>query len=360
MPGRRDRATVRVRAFAKINLTLRVLGLRPDGFHDLRTTFQSIALHDTLTCRARPGDFRIVCNDPACPSGESNLVWQAAERVWAAGGRRGAPRDVEVRLVKRIPMEAGLAGGSSDAAAAVRAFAALWRVDLNGGRAHEIASALGADVPFFLEGGTALGVERGDVVYPLIDAPRMSVVVVVPSFGVSTREAFGWWDAAGAAQRPRARGISERAEVRPRDQKAPAAMPAGASAQRDAHARHQRAAALSQERRGWAGAVREVGPREKARNDDRDVWIRLLLEGNDLEAPVAAHHPEIARLVTALRRRGASYAAMSGSGSAVFGLFDRRAPASAAATSLDRRGRRVLVTRTLDRAKYQRLARLAR
>ena len=293
MPGSHV-ATVRAHAFAKINLTLRVLGVRPDGYHELRTTFQSIALHDTLTCRARPGGFRIACDDAACPADEANLVWRAADRVWAAAGRRGAPRGVEVRLAKRIPMQAGLGGGSSDAAAAIRALAALWAVALTADRARAIAAALGADVAFFLEGGAALGVGRGDVLSPLIDGPAAWVTLVVPAFGVSTQEAFGWWDG-------------------------------------------------EQRRRADRGAERPALP-------------GLPEHGNDLEGPVASHHPEIARIVKALQRHGGSYAAMSGSGSAVFGLFDRRADASAAAQALAGRGRRALVTRTLNRARYARLS----
>src|SRR5438094_2464802 len=141
---------VRVRAFAKINLSLNVLAARSDGYHELRTTFQALALHDTLTFRSQPGSFRIVCDDEACPADETNLVWRAAERVWSSAGRRGVLRDLTVRISKRIPIAAGLGGGSSDAAAAIRALAALWRADLTGVRARRIAAALGADVPFFL------------------------------------------------------------------------------------------------------------------------------------------------------------------------------------------------------------------
>ena len=118
----------RVRALAKINLTLRVLGVRPDGYHELRTTFQSLALHDTLTIRAVRGPLRIVCDDPACPSDRKNLVWRAATRVWRASGRAGAPRNLVIHIRKRIPMQAGLGGGSSDAAAALRALGRRWRV----------------------------------------------------------------------------------------------------------------------------------------------------------------------------------------------------------------------------------------
>ena len=158
---------VRVSAYAKINLSLRVLGVRPDGYHELRTIFQSIALHDTLTARVRRGPFALQCDDPACPADETNLVWRAAERVWAASGRRGASRrrgimhGVEVRLAKRIPLQAGLGGGSSDAAAALRVFGSLWRV--NEPSLRDIAATLGADVPYFLEGGTVLGLDRGDL-----------------------------------------------------------------------------------------------------------------------------------------------------------------------------------------------------
>ena len=181
----------RVRAFAKINLSLRVVGRRADGYHELRTIFQSIALHDTLTIRRTSGAFELTCSDPRCPADGTNLVARAAEQVWKAAGRRGHARGVAVHIVKRIPVEAGLGGGSSDGAAAIRALAALWRVDAI--RQREIAAALGADVPYFLEGGTVLGLDRGDLLFPLMDRPPEWAVVVVPAFGVSTGEAFGWY-----------------------------------------------------------------------------------------------------------------------------------------------------------------------
>src|SRR6266571_1304093 len=127
-PSRSMNCVMRVRAFAKINLSLRVLGIRADGYHELRTVFHSIALHDTLHLRHASGPFAITCNDPACPIDSTNLVARAATVVWKASGRRGAPRDLAVRLEKRIPISAGLGGGSSDAAAALRAFARTWAV----------------------------------------------------------------------------------------------------------------------------------------------------------------------------------------------------------------------------------------
>ena len=273
---------VRVSAYAKINLSLRVLGVRPDGYHDLRTIFQSIALHDTLTVRARPGAFALECDDPACPADETNLVWRAAEQVWAAAGRRGLLRDVEIRLAKRIPLKSGLGGGSSDAAAALRALGSLWRV--KDAPLREVASRLGADVPYFLEGGTVLGLDRGDLLYPLVDYSVAWVTLVVPSFGVSTVDAYRWWDETGASAR-----------TRPADLQ------------------------------------------------------------NDLQGPVAAHHPEIARIVSSLQKAGAFHAAMSGSGSAVFGLFSRRPAAERAVLAAQKSGARALLTRTLNRSAYQRL-----
>ena len=277
----RRRTRVALAAFAKINLELRVLGRRPDGYHELRTTFQSIALADTLTFTRTAGSFRIVCDDPACPTGTRNLVWRAAALVWKTARRRGRPKGVTVQIVKRVPMQAGLGGGSSDAAAALRALPKLWRVKIAPHALRRLASELGADVPYFLEGGTALGLNRGDVLVPLDDIARAWVVIVVPGFGVSTKEAFGWWDA----------------------KKHRKARPAVA---------------------------------------------------NDLEAVVAAHHPIVKRLTHALKREGASLASLSGSGSAVFGLFSTRAAADRAATVF--RDHHVVVTRTLTRAECRKLA----
>ncbi len=270
-----------MRAFAKLNLTLRVLGRRADGYHELRTTFQSLDLHDTLTFTARKGPFAIACSDPDCPNDESNLIWRAAGRLCRERPGSPALAGVEVNVTKRIPSRAGLGGGSSDAAAALQALATLWRVRVEPGRLREMGAGIGADVPFFFEGGTALGLERGDLLYPLIDQPRWWAVIARPAFGVSTKDAYEWWDAADASPSPGA---------------------------------------------------------------------------NDLERVVAARHPEIARLVAKLRRAGAREAAMSGSGSAVFGLFDGQRAAEKAARALDGREVATVLTRTLNRTDYQRQA----
>lgn len=294
------------RGHAKINLDLRVLGTRADGFHELRTVFQSIELHDLLTCRTRRGEFTIACRDPHVPRDERNLVWQAARGLWKAIGYPGEPCDTTIRLDKVIPMQAGLGGGSADAAATLVALARLWvggrnRVDPQ--LLRDVAASLGADIPFFLWGGTALGLGRGEEIYPLVDLPRHSVVLVMPQFGVSTAEAYAWYD--------EERASGPRTEQPPREmQVLPVPWPS-------------RAAQMV----------------------------------NDLEGPVTLRHPEIAQVKAQLRQVGAIGASMSGSGSAVYGLFRTRAAASAAARTLKRPGWRVLVTRTLSRPEYERAAR---
>jgi 4-diphosphocytidyl-2-C-methyl-D-erythritol kinase len=288
-------------AFAKINLDLRILGARPDGFHDLRTIFQSLALHDVMTFTARTGPFAIHCDHPDIPTDGRNLIWRAASLLWRAAGRRGdRPRDAVVDLRKRIPAEAGLGGGSANAAMAILGLARTWQLDVDGPTVSRLAAGVGADVPFFLAGGTALGLGRGDDIYPLVDLPRTHVVLVRPQFGVSTAEAYGWYD-----DEPRRR------RREPLRRPLPESWPA------------------------WAVTLR-----------------------NDLEPAVTRHHPTIGRIRQALLDAGAVVAAMSGSGSTVFGLFERLDAARRTAADLARPGWLVVQTRTVSRAEYGRRLRL--
>ena len=289
---------VAARAHAKINLDLRVLGTRADGFHELRTVFQAVALHDTVTCLQREGPIAIECDTAGVPLDSGNLVWRAADVLWRAIRRTGPPRDVVIRLDKRIPLQAGLGGGSADAAATLLALVRLWRVPVRASQLTDVAATLGADVPFFLAGGTALGLGRGDEVYPLADLPRHWIVLVIPGFGVSSADAYKWYD----EERDLARGGAAR-----EPQHVPGPWPS-------------RAAQMI----------------------------------NDLEAPIARHHPEIDQMKIALRRAGALAAAMSGSGSTVFGLFQRRTDAVSAVTRLSGAGWRVILTESLDRGSYTR------
>ena len=290
---------VSIRAHAKINLDLRVLGMRPDGFHELRTVFQALSLYDTIRCIPRKGPFAIECDVAGVPLNESNLIWRAANALWRSLRRSGEVRDAVIQLEKQIPLQAGLGGGSSDAAATLMALAHAWRVPLKPSQLTDVAAHLGADVPFFLAGGTALGLGRGDEIYPLADLPRHWIVLLIPGFGVSTTEAYGWYD--GEPELSRA----------PREaQHVPGPWPS-------------RAAQMI----------------------------------NDLEAPIARHHPEIDQMKAALRRAGALAAAMSGSGSTVFGLFQKRRDALSAVTRLQGSGWRVRLTESLGRGEYARRAR---
>ena len=275
--------------------------MRADGFHELRTVFQAISLHDSIDCIPREGPFTLECDTAGVPLDASNLAWRAAEALWRALRRQGPIRDVLIRLRKRIPLQSGLGGGSADAAAVLMGLSRLWRVPLRPQQLTDVAASLGADVPFFLTGGTALGLGKGDEVYPLADLPRHWVVLLVPGFGVSTADAYGWWDSE--------RDLSRAPLVR-EPQHVPGPWPS-------------RAAQMI----------------------------------NDLEAPIARHHPEIDQMKSALRRAGALAAAMSGSGSTVFGLFQKRRDAGTAVERLSGSGWRVLLTETLDRGEYARRAR---
>jgi 4-diphosphocytidyl-2-C-methyl-D-erythritol kinase len=287
---------------AKINLTLHVGPRRDDGFHDVRTLLQSITLHDTLTFSTRRGPFRLACRTPGVPSDRSNLVWRAAEVLWAALGRTGDPRDAHIKLDKAIPTEAGLGGGSADAAAALVGLNKLWGARLSRRVLMRLGAELGSDVPFFLQGGTALGVGRGQELYPVDDVERMGVVIIKPSFGVSTADAYGWLDADRLSSNAARSGPAE-----------PQFMDFSQSDLVEI---------------GWPS-----GP---------------LALSNDLMGPVARRHPAVFEMVSACLFQGAIGAQMTGSGSAVFGLFPESV-ASKAARQIKRPDWLVLVARTQSR-----------
>ena len=288
--------SVSLPSFAKINLDLRVLGTRPDGYHDLRTVFQSLAIFDNVTVTIRRGSLAVTCDEPDIPTDRRNLVWKAASLLHrTATGKTSAPRDVLIDLRKRIPSQAGLGGGSSNAAMTLLALNKLWKLDLDLPSLSRIGARLGADVPYFIHGGTSLGLGRGDDIYPLTDMPPVHVVILRPGFGVSTADAYGWFDE----------------ERRRSKEPPPRALPIGWPA--------------------WAATLR-----------------------NDLEPAVIGHHPAIGRIKQSLIDAGAAFAAMSGSGSAVFGLFERADAARRTANDLARPGWLSLHTRTLSRREYAR------
>jgi len=296
---------VRIPAFAKINLRLDILGKRADGFHELRTIFQTISLHDELRLRAsrRPGiTLSIEGNQPlSAEPVEKNLAYRAVEALQRELRIRGG---VEIELKKTIPAGRGLGGGSSDAAAALLGYLRLTKKKLASARLMEIAASLGADVPFFLFGGRALGVNKGDEIYPLPDIPKLHVLVVSPKeIHVLTPDAYRWARAKALALTKSA-GTSKLFEF----------------------------CALC-----WS----EQGSRLS----------------NDFEGPVFRRHPRLDQIKRELLPRGAAEASLAGSGSAVFGVFPSPAMARRAAVGFPHD--QTFVCETVSRDRYARLMRIA-
>jgi 4-diphosphocytidyl-2-C-methyl-D-erythritol kinase len=275
-------------SFAKVNLHLEVVGRRPDGYHELRTIFQTIDLADRITLEPRrlPGVELSLRGEQRLSAGPDNLAVRAAESFLAA--HPGAPfAGVAIELTKQIPAGGGLGGGSSNAATVLLGLAQLAGFDPFdppvAGRLAALGRELGADVPFFLVGGCALGVDRGDRIVPLPDPapPRAGadLVLVLPPFGLSTAEVF--------------------------------------------------------RRLGRVAEPARFAPLERALAGER-VALDELVGSNDLEAPAFALSPALAAMYTALVRGGAGRVRMSGSGSSLFAFFADATAAESAAAALPR------------------------
>jgi 4-diphosphocytidyl-2-C-methyl-D-erythritol kinase len=272
---------VTVPSFAKLNLDLRVLGKRSDGYHELRTIFQTISLHDTLAIDFETGKETLIELDSSIDIPD-NLVARAARAVFDHLRITGS---VRFALRKRIPMGAGMGGGSSNAAAVLMALPALAGQHVAQADLVRLAESLGSDVPFFLFGGTAVGLGRGTELYPMPDQPARPVVVVHEGIHVSTAEAY--------------RALERTALTSPPD------FPMLGEFQTIA----------------WSLAHSDLS--------------RLGLK-NDFEEPVFKTHRELASVVQVLRRCGASPALMTGSGSAVFGIFQSAGQARAASEEFEK------------------------
>ncbi len=285
-----------VRAHAKINLNLRVLGRRPDGFHDLETLVQSISLHDTLEFSPRAEGISLEVDDPDLPAGPDNLAWRAAARlIRAIPGARG----VGIRLVKRIPVGAGLGGGSSDAAATLVTLNRLWAPGLSPPDLAGIASELGSDVPFFLAGGTALLTGRGTEVTALPDLLGYRLLVVFPGVPLATREVYA----------------QVQAPLTP------------------------------------TGKIGSMTRFQQFPDGRVESYVGV---GNDLGPPARRLCPVIGDIEARLRRSGATAAGVSGSGAAVFGLFRDRARQEDAARDMRDSGWDVRACEPIGRMEYLR------
>lgn len=256
---------ISILAPAKINISLKVFGRRPDGYHHIRSVMVPVTIYDEVEVDEARSGIRVECDDPAVPADERNSCHKAAALFME---RAGAPAGVRIRIRKRIPREAGLGGGSSDAAAAIKGLLALTGWIPPDGAVMEIASRVGADVPFFALGGPALAEGYGEVVTPIRWDVGFFAAIVKPPFGLPTREGY---------ERLR-RGPGE---APPRGE--PPAF------------------------RDWSDVRRAV------ENDFEEAW--------------AKERPAVARLKARLAAAGAEAAGMTGSGSAVFGLFRSEADA---------------------------------
>jgi 4-diphosphocytidyl-2-C-methyl-D-erythritol kinase len=293
--------SLRLRAFAKLNLGLEVLGRREDGYHELRTIFQTIDLHDDVLIEARPQGLEVSCDDPGVPEGEGNLAWRAARDLQRHGGVTHGARIV---IRKRIPVGAGLGGGSSDAAVVLMGLDRLWRLDTGADRLRLLAARLGADVPYFLMGGTAVGVGRGDEVYPLREQIQSAVVVAFPGLAVSTAAVF---ERADAALTPR-------------------------------ESSHMLVRFITRRMGGGSGY---------------EALSNQLEEAALLEAPELAER--VRRIRGILIRERALLVSLTGSGSAYFGLFDDPAAAARARGALLAAGFGAFRGRTLSLERYRRM-----
>jgi 4-diphosphocytidyl-2-C-methyl-D-erythritol kinase len=285
--------TLKLRSFGKINLALSVLGKRTDGYHEIQTVFQTVDLCDELEFRSS-ARIELRCEGLRDIGQEDNLVWKAADRLAAFCGTN---LGVSIVLKKRIPAGAGLGGGSGNAAATLLGLRRFWNLQLADSGLRPIAEKLGSDVPFFLEGGTALGTGRGEQIHPLPDVPAKHLVIIFPGVQVPTAEAYR-------------------------------SLNLGLTSAREDH-RIQR---LIGQVEAHAGCLTGIF--------------------NDFEASIPAAYPPIREAKAFLEQRGATAALLSGSGSSVFGFFSDEESAFAAARDVSRPDWRVFPAKTLSRAEY--------
>jgi 4-diphosphocytidyl-2-C-methyl-D-erythritol kinase len=386
------RMTVRVRSFAKINLGLRIGAAREDGFHELLTVYQTIGLHDLIRVSLAKGTgIEIRCADPRVPRGESNTCFRIVEGAMRALGAKGR---VVIEIEKRLPVQGGLGGASSNAVAALLGLERAIKKTLPAPEKLRLAAEVGSDLPLFLAGGTVLGVGRGEQVYPLPDLPGTACVVVTSEVGVSTPKAFQEWDrlcSAGALARepqglkPDSLGGLNAALKRRSSTVAEADVPfssieaaglppawpgsfdfaqdrlrPGPTQDQPKLTISDASDRMNELSRGMSAWLSEASLRQSysgaplRRGRAENPLLELVRAGieNDFEQVVFPEHPELRQGKRALLRAGAKYASLSGSGSALYGLFGSREAAARAAAGLRKQGWLAQETMTLPRRQY--------
>jgi len=318
---------ISVRSFAKINIGLRIGPARPDGFHQLYTVYQTIALHDVIKVDLQKGvGIDIRCKDPKVPADETNTCYRVADRVLRSMKQRSK---IVITIEKQLPVQGGLGAASSNAVATLFALERLLKAEFDAEERLRIASEVGSDLPLFLIGGTVLGLGRGEQVLPLADQPTTPCVVLLPGIGVSTPEAFGDWDELMEEDGLRDRGLTS-------------------AASSDKMEEFSRSVYV------WLRPATGV-PAEKGGGRAETPLLDLVRAGieNDFERVVFPKYPELRDLKRALEREGARYSSLSGSGSALYGLFETEEQAQRAAQQIsEKKGVNAIATRTLTRAEY--------
>ncbi len=384
---------ITVRSFGKINLGLRIGTLRADGFHELRTVYQTLALHDMVRVSVGRGSgIEVRCDDPRVPKDSTNTCFRIVERAMQTLKARGR---VIIEIEKRLPVQGGLGGASGNAVAALLGLELALKKELSGPERLRIAAEVGSDLPLFLVGGTVLGVGRGEEVYPLPDLPAMPCVVATPEIAVSTPKAFADWDALNLSlphhSEPASAGQESavsRRHGRSREKQVPrlrrwfaserssllgmteflSENVEGNSGGENALNRSKltpltpsdRMIVCSREISAWLSAGPGKSGRRRsgvsARGGGRAETLQLDLVRtgieNDFEKVVFPQYPELSKVKSGLEGAGARYASLSGSGSAIYGLFGSRKKASAAAKKLIKDGIPAVVTSTLTRRQY--------
>jgi 4-diphosphocytidyl-2-C-methyl-D-erythritol kinase len=392
-----------VRSYSKINLGLAIGPARPDGFHGLTTLYQTLELHDLVTvaaARAAATKIVLTTNDKRVPRDAKNTCWKMVER---ALGRMGVTAEVAIHIDKRLPVQGGMGAGSANAAAALIGLERELAVALPGGERLRLAGEVGSDVPLFLLGGSVLGLGRGEQVVPLPDMPSVFCVIAVPKVGVSTPQAFRDWDAlveqgtgnreqgtedAEAGERisgGEAGGYGASGSVHPtlRDEAAKDGAPdrlwtgwnkpvLTVPGKPDRLSELSLALAALYAESGTSGIIRDSRPESSQGGSDKhqgghevdlaeNTLLSLVRTGveNDFERVVFPAYPslrEIKRQLMGTDSGAALYAALSGSGSALFGLYRSQADAEAAQRRVldagNDAGTKVLITKTLPRSQY--------
>jgi len=347
-----------VRSHCKINLGLHIGLPRPDGFHDLCTLYQTLALHDVLTISARrlpPGEsscITLTSNHRHVPTDSRNTAWKI---VGSSLAHAGIGAEVSIHIEKDLPVQGGMGAGSANAAAALLGLERELGIALAEADRIHLAAAVGSDVPLFLVGGAVLGTGRGEFVTPMRDLPPTACVVAIPEVGVSTPRAFQEWDGLCAAKAGETKELTATAQPDRLDQLSHvyASVLGIAPAERTSES---------------SGIVHDPSPERKRGGSSEPKFLNNLAGNpllalvrtgieNDFEQVVFPQYPslrEIKHLLMGSTETGAIYAALSGSGSALFGLYRNEGDAKAAQQRVQASGCKALLTETLPRPEYWR------